>query len=396
MSDYLYSSPRGIVVPDTANTRAQVEAEWREAFGADLDTSPDTPQGVLITAEAEARDNVKRNNAEVANQINPDISGGVWLDAIWRLTGGSRRAATNSLLVAVNLGGQPGTIIPVGSRASVLVSGEEFETLAEVTLDGLGVATVDMQAVNTGAVACPAGALNTIATTVLGWETVSNPNNAILGAENESDIASRRRRRNTLALQGISLSESVTSRIYDIDGVRSLIFRENLDPTTEVIDGITLVPHSIYVCVDGGADADIARALLATKTAGANWNGSETVNVIDPFSGQTYMVKFDRPTPVLIYVRVSVRDTPLDAESLVRNAIIGYANGNNDGEQGFTVGEDVSPFELAGAVNQTEPRLFVTKVELSLDGITYVATEIVIDPTEIAAVTSGTISVVIV
>lgn len=397
MADYNFVSSRGVVVPDTATTRAQVEAEWREAFGQDLDVSPDTPQGALITAEVEARDAVARNNAEVANQINPDIASGVWLDAIWRLTGGYRRPATPSLLQGVQFGGQPGTLIPAGSEAVVADSGERFATVADITLDGAGVATGTMQSVTPGRIACPVGALDTIATTVLGWETVNNPVAAIVGTEEESDFASRQRRRNTLALQGISLSEAVTSRLYAVDGVRSLVFRENILPTSEVIDGITLAPHSVYACVSGGEDADIAQALLETKTGGASWNGSVLVNVIDPFSGQTYPVRFERPTPVLLYIRVTVRATPLDAESLVRNAIINYANGLNDGEPGFAVGEDVSPFELAGAINQAEPRLFVMKVEISTDGgTTYTTNDAVIDITQVAAVTSNSISVVVV
>lgn len=397
MADYNFVSSRGVVVPDTATTRAQVESEWREAFGQDLDVSPDTPQGVLITAEVEARDAVARNNAEVANQINPDIASGIWLDAIWRLTGGYRRPATPSLLQGVQFGGQPGTLIPAGSEAVVADSGERFATVADITLDGAGVATGTMQSVTLGRIACPVGALDTIATTVLGWETVNNPVAAIVGTEEESDFASRRRRRNTLALQGISLSEAVTSRLYAVDGVRSLVFRENILPTSEVIDGITLSPHSVYACVSGGDDADIAQALLETKTAGAAWNGSVLVSVIDPFSGQAYTVRFERPTPVLLYIRVTVRATPLNAESLVRNAIINYANGLNDGEPGFAVGEDVSPFELAGAINQAEPRLFVAKVEISTDGgTTYTTNDAVIDITQVAAVTSNSISVVVV
>lgn len=397
MADYQFVSSRGVVVPDTATLRSQVEAEWREAFGQDLDLSPDTPQGVMVTAEVEARDAVARNNAEVANQINPDIASGIWLDAIWRLTGGYRRPATPSLLQGVQFGGQPGTLIPAGSEAVVADSGERFATVADITLDGTGMATGDMQSVNLGRIACPVGALDTIATTVLGWETVNNPVGAIVGTDEESDFASRQRRRNTLALQGISLSEAVTSRLYAVDGVRSLVFRENILPTSEIIDGITMAPHSIYACVSGGEDADIAQALLETKTAGAAWNGSVLVNVIDPFSGQTYPVRFERPTPVLLYIRVTVRATPLDAESLVRNAIISYANGLNDGEPGFAVGEDVSPFELAGAINQAEPRLFVMKVEISTDGgTTYTTNDAVIDITQVAAVTSNSISVVVV
>lgn len=397
MPSYNFISNRGVILPDTATLRAQVEAEWREAFGQDLDLSPDTPQGVLITAEVEARDAVARNNAEVANQINPDVAGGIWLDAIWRLTGGFRRAATPSVLIGVQFGGQAGTLIPAGSEAIVQATSERFYTLLDIVLDASGIATGNMQSVRLGRIPCPAGALDSIASTVFGWETVANPTAAVVGTDEETDFASRQRRRNTLALQGRSLSESVTSRLYALDGVRSLVFRENILPMVQVIDGISLVAHSIYVCVLGGADMDIAQALLNSKTAGANWNGAQLVNVIDQFSGQTYPVRFDRPSTVLIYVRVTIRATPLDAESLVRNSIINYANGMNDGEPGFAVGEDVSPFELAGAINQAEPRLFVMKVELSTDGgATYTTEDAPIGITQVAAVTSNSITVVVV
>lgn len=73
-------------------------------FGQDLDISPETPQGVLITMETENRDAIVRNNAELANQINPDLAGGVFLDAIWALMGGARDA-TRSILTQVQFGG---------------------------------------------------------------------------------------------------------------------------------------------------------------------------------------------------------------------------------------------------------------------------------------------------
>ncbi|MBP3932282.1 MAG: hypothetical protein J6D44_00175, partial [Pseudomonas sp.] len=96
MADYNYIVSTGVIVPDTASLRSEVEAEYKSVLGADLPVTPETPQGVLITAEVESRDGMVRNNAELANQINPDIAGGVWLDAIWALTRGKRRGATRS------------------------------------------------------------------------------------------------------------------------------------------------------------------------------------------------------------------------------------------------------------------------------------------------------------
>lgn len=394
MADYQFVSSRGVVVPDTATLRSQVEAEWREAFGQDIDLSPDTPQGVMVTAEVEARDAVARNNAEVANQINPDIASGIWLDAIWRLTRGSRRAATRSTIAGVVLGGQPGTIVPAGSLAAVESSNDLFRTTGVVTIGPQGTATVAMESVETGPIAAPANQLRTIATSVLGWETVTNPNAAQLGRLEESDIASRRRRRSTLALQGVALPEAITSRVYAIEGVKSLVFRENISPSIQTIDGIIMAPKSVYLCVDGGQDAEVAQALLETKSLGAAWNGGTVVGVTEPASGQTYFVQFDRPQVVQLYARVFARFGALDGETIVRDAIAAYADGELEGEVGFAVGEDVSPFELAGAVNQFEPRIFVTRVELSTDGITFSVADVPIALNQVAALPTGSITVI--
>ena len=385
MADYQYITPLGVILPDTADIRASVEAEWREALGADIDLSPDTPQGVLVTAEVEARDAVVRNNAELASQINPDIAGGVWLDAIWALTRGKRRPATRSQLAVAALGGIPGGIIPAGSRAGVSGSGDLFETTATVILDAGGAATVNMQSVEFGPIAAPAGQLVQVATSILGWETINNPSGAALGSLQESDIAARARRRNTLALQGVALPEAITSRLYAVDGVRSVAFRENVTDVAATIDGILIGPHSIYVCVQGGTDADVAQALLETKSLGAGWTGTTTVNIVEPFSGQTYAVNFQRPASVTVSIRVTARFNGLDGQTIIPLALQQYADGELEGQDGFVIGEDVTTFEISGAINQVEPRIFVTNVELSTDGINYASAPIAVGIDEVAA-----------
>ena len=393
-SSYNYVSNRGLVIPDTATTRAQVEAEWREALGQDLDVSPDTPQGVLITAEVEARDAVARNNAEVANQINPDIAGGIFLDAIWRLTRGTRRPATRSIISGAILGGVANTIVPTGSLAAVRGSGDQFRTTATVIIGANGTTTANLESDEFGPIAAPAGQLVNVATSVLGWETITNPSAAALGRLEESDIAARRRRRQTLALQGASLPEAIMSRVYALEGVRSVVFRENVTNVATTIDGVLLIPHSVYVAVDGGAQLDIADALLASKSTGAGWNGNTSVAVVDPFSGQASTVKFETPAAIQVFARVTARFNGLDGQTIIPQAIVDYANSALEGDEGFAIGRDVNPFELAGAINQVEPRIFVTLVELSTDGIAYSAAPITISLQEVARISSGSVTVI--
>lgn len=202
---------------------------------------------MLITAETESRDAVARNNAALANQINPNIAGGVFLDAIWALMGGERVKATPSLIRNVTLAGAASTIIPEGSRASVGTTGAVFELTAAIILNASGNGSGDFQCVTNGAVSVAAGALDTIVTSVLGWETVTNPTAAEEGADEESDTA-RARRRNTLALKA-SPCPRLRPATPSCQSVRSSVFRENVT-ASPVIEGVTLGPRSVYACVD--------------------------------------------------------------------------------------------------------------------------------------------------
>lgn len=395
-NSYQYINSSGVIVPDTAETRATVEAEFQSVFGTDMPLDPSTPQGGLITLLTEARDGMARNNAEVANQINPDLAGGVFLSALWRFTGGQRRAGSFSRLIGVVLSGQPNTLIPAGSIAVVSGSGAQFANTSAVLIGPDGTVSTDFQALETGPINVPIGGLDSIASGVLGWETVTNPAVAIPGKLVEGDIPSRLRRRQTLALQTISSTEAIISELYNTDGVESLSFRENVASTTQVIDGINMVPHSIYACVDGGTNEDVALVLMREKTCGAAYNGAVTVPTTQPLSGQVIQVKFDRPEEIQVFVRFTVRPSPLDAQNIIPDTIIAYRDGEIPGDRGFTVGTSVSPFELSGALHQVAPSIFVTKVELSTNGgVSWTTNSVSVAINQVARVTRSSVLVVI-
>lgn len=392
---YQYLTDSGVIVADTAVTREQVENEYKAAFGDDLDVSPETPQGVLITAETLARDAVIRNNAALANQINPNMAGGIFLDAILALTGTRRDPAERSTVTAT-LTGVAGTIVPAGVIAAT-TDGDQFALTSTVILDSSGNASGNFQCLLFGPVLVPSGALNTIVSGVLGWESVTNTDAATPGRAEQSDEQARAFRRNALAIQGQSTAEAITSGLYATDNVKSLQFRENVTNATATIDGISLVAHSVWVCVDGGTDADVAATLLRKKSAGANWNGSVTVNVTEAASGQVYPVKFERPTPVAVLAKVTIKAgaSLADPISAVKDAVITYATGGEAAEPGFTVGTDVSAFEIAGAINRQYPAIFVVKCEVSLaSSVAWSTDTIDLALDEIATITAGGVTVV--
>lgn len=392
---YTYINSTGVIVPDVSDTLATVTTEYKNVFGADLITTPDTPQGVLITTETTARNNVIQNNAALANQINPNLAGGVFLDAICALTGLNRIAATPSTVPAT-ITGVSGTVIPVGSRAQT-INGDVFQTTGAVTIGGDGTVAATFQSIDLGPIPAQINDLTQIIDGILGWETVFNTVAATLGQTEQSDQSLRALRKVTLAGQGVALVEAIISDLYKVVGVKSLTFQENVAATTVTINGISMIAHSIYACVDGGSDDDVAASLLQNKSLGAGWNGDTTISVTEPFSGQVYTVKFDRPDPISFKARVTItnNDLLIDGATAVKTSILAYANGLLTGEAGLVVGQDVSAFELGGAVTSQYPTIYVSKVETSIDGgTTWVTTPIAIAINQIATVIAADITVV--
>jgi hypothetical protein len=397
MSSYEYIEVSGTIVPDTAEIQAEVIAEYKSVFGQDLIVTANTPQGILITAETLSREGIARNNAALANQINPNIAGGIYLDGVLALTGAQRVSDTFSYTLC-DLAGIAFTVIPAGVTAKN-TNGFIFESETILTLDSTGKGQVTFRSIIPGGITCPIGTLTIIDNGVLGWETITNIDNAVLGSATQSDGETRTYRKNTLAGQGTSLPLAITSALYAVPGVRSLKFLENITNENIIKETIPLVPHSIWVCVDGGSDDDVAYQLFAKKSGGGNYNGAVNVIVIDPTSGMDYPVKFDRPDEINVLVRATIKadSTVNNPEESVIFAIISYANGLVNSEEGLVVGADVSPFELAGAITTLFPGIYVKKLEVSYASpVNYVVSELPIEINQKALIFDSSIQVIIV
>lgn len=371
MAAYEYITLNGVIVPDTADVLTLTQNDYKTVFGTNLNVDPATPQGLLISSDAQAKITFLKNNAAVANQINPDLAGGIFLDAICNLTALKRDASTYSIVQGVTCAGVAGTVLLAGQ---CLIQGNDnnlFSLINTVTFDSLGNGTGDFIALEPGPIAALTNTLTQIVEGPDGWETVTNPLPATLGTIEQSDVSLRAKRKQTLGLQGSRLPLAIKSALAKVPGYVNNSFLENVDPTTQIISGVTLIANSIYVCVDGGSDLDVANILLEKKGGGTNWsNGAGvpvTVNITDPFSLQVYAVKFDRPTlvPILARVTVSQNTSVANLQQAVKQAILDYAAGNIEGQEGFTVNMDISAFELGHAINAENPGIFVRKVEIS-------------------------------
>ena len=88
--------------------------------------------------------------------------------------------------MTATLTGVSGTGVATGSRAKTM-SGAEFQSTSDVTLQPSPGVSVEMESVDTGPVAAAAGTLTEIVTVIPGWETITNPSAAVPGTNRQGD-----------------------------------------------------------------------------------------------------------------------------------------------------------------------------------------------------------------
>lgn len=399
-----YIDNTGIIQTDTSDILATVQGEWTSTYGNDMAVTNDTPQGKWIVADTTVRVATIQILAQIANQINPNFSGGIFLDAVCALMGLTRTPATFTLVPSVTVAGTPFVTLPAGVQAKTKSTGAVFQSAEAITFDENGNGSVDFQAVLSGPTPCVAGDLTQIVTDYLGWETVTNPtapSSTQIGAAQQSDASLRALRNQTLAAQGISTPEAQTSGLAAVPGVLSFKYLENDSATAQTINGIAMVPSSVWACVDGGADADIATSLRTNKTDGAGWNGAQAVTVTDPYSGQVVTVNFDRTVAVPCICRVTVRvgTSTADPGSAIPQAVSDYATGAIENFVGLVTGAQCNPFEIGAGISTELVGMIIVKVEVATvaaGAAAFSTAELAILYNQKATIAAGSVTVLIV
>ena len=395
-SNYTFLDNKGIVVADTADIKETVQAEYQAALGADLSLEDSTPQGRLIDIETNCRTAVIENNVMVSNAINFNLAFGITLDA-WGANFDLERGSAKSSSVIATITGVAGTVISQGSTAQTQ-NGDLFYAENNITIPISGTITATFLSVEKGAIPCPVNSLTKIIDGTLGWETITNSTAAVLGNLKESDGSYKQQFYDDGLFSGMSLIEDYHNAVLAVDNVISARIIDNGESTAKIVDNISIAAHSVYACVDGGTNSDVANALFHRKSAGCAWTAITspvdqhvTVNVVDETYGDTYAVTFNRPNQVQIYASVTANSgtaTSSDLATDIKTAITNYINIHK-------IGEDVSILQLAQAINSAIPGIELTAIAIGTTSGSLSTSNITIHINEVAKILASNITVTI-
>jgi len=368
----------------------ELNSEVKSIFGENFNVSPESPDGQINGVISESNANLWEIAEEAYNAFNPKAASGVTLSNLVQLNGISRLAATKTR-AELNLTGDPGTVIPVGSLVSTSDTGDQLTTDTQVTLDGAGNATVFATALEFGPISMLAGTITVIDSPVTGWDTVTNPSDANPGTNEESDPELRARRQRSVARDSQAIIDGIRSAVENLDNVTQSVVLEN---DTNAVDSNGLPAHSFQVVVSGGDNTEIADTIWLKKPAGIQAFGDITEQIIDS-QGISHDISFSRPTPIDIFVEVTLTtypEYPANGDDLIKQAIVDYANGDLVENRSFGLSDDVIYTRLYTPINSVQGHE-IDDIQISVTSPASGTSNISIGPTEIANFLIGNIVV---
>lgn len=315
-----------------AKTQAEIEADTREdianstALGGNINTAAESPLGQIVVI-ASAMLTELWGEAENVNTASSLLNAAGVNLANRALEFGLSPHPAESSTVGIDITGDATTVLP-STAALTDPEGNRWVIQSSITIGSLGTGSATFVAENTGATAALAGTTWTIATPVSGWTTNTNPLDAVLGRDAETDAA----------LRGRSLSAAQKGTASGIDGIRARVLAVTnvtecvvIENDTNATDADGRAPKSIEAVVRGGADADVLAAIW-TKPAGIETvttvaAPNQISGTVTDASGTAQTVTGSRPDEIPIYVEVDYTPlavAPISVEATIQQTILDF------------------------------------------------------------------------
>lgn len=336
-----------------ADIKADIEASLKTAFGNNIDLSPQSVFGQFIGIMSERISEHWESQENIYNSQYPSTAQGNQLSNVVLYNGIERRSAEYST-ATVTLTGVNGTVITQGSQVAVSGTEEVFVIDEDATIVG-GTASVGVTAQETGPIEAVAGSITVILTPIFGWTGVTNPLDAAVGSDEETDAELRERRTLSTQALGQNLIDSLYGQLLNLDNVEDAIVIDN--KTAAPADGIPA--YQFLVSILGGDDAEIAETIWKNTPQGIASFGTTTVVHTDD-QGFPQDVKFTRPSDVEIYFKVDITTDssfPGTGSTDIKNAIVEY------GQENFKISDDVIRTKFYTPIN-TVPG--ITSIDLRI------------------------------
>lgn len=304
--------PTGLTTATQSELKAQLDADLKIIYGADINLESDSPDGQMENIYIQAALDNEDLITEVYNGFDPDLAIGNTLDERVTINGIQRQAGTFTItpisitvdraLTLPGLDTAPLAPFTVSDNA-----GNQWQLITTQNPAVPGTSSYSFQAQFPGAVLTTLNTITNPVTVILGVTAINNPlTYTTLGVNEETDAALRLRRQKSVSLASQGYLAGLLAALENVPGVTSAFVYEN---NTGGDDGIIPQGHSIWVIVAGtAADADVAEAIYTKRNAGCGMYNTEgggsrsfTITQVD---GSPFTVRWDIVVEQDLYIEI--------------------------------------------------------------------------------------------
>lgn len=298
----------GMEVAEFVDIRETIIKRYKEVYGSDIDLSTASADGVFVNDLSLIINNILQVMKSLYSNLDVDTASGVYLDALCKLANVNRMQATRStasiIVKSLLTTGEPQIFAdldqnenPLNQITFIDKAGTEWVSETNVTLGPGESVELKVFCTEVGPVEAPA---NWIYQTLTPMNlSVSQPEDAIRGSNEETDTELRQRRAQSSGASGVTVLESLVGALLEVTGIEDVsIYNNNTLAEITAKDSTKVAPHNIYVIIRQRqglniADSTIGELIYSKLTPGIKTTApSHTVSTADPANGEAKQYEF--------------------------------------------------------------------------------------------------------
>lgn len=334
-------TPEGYNRPTYDTILTAVEVEMKSLFGETAILKISSPLEIIARLCAWLMNIGFKLGEDVYNSGFVDTAEGNSLFSLGSIIG-IRKLDAKKSQGYITVTGKAFTYVPSGFLIGT-IEGVQFTVQQAGALNDKGTGKYPILATTVGVETnVLAEQITQIINPTIGIDSVINELPTAGGQDRETSSEFRQRYYDSVDYSGgVNVDAIRADILQNVNGVISCIVFDN---KTDEPDAKGLVAHSVEAIVQGGVDEDIAKALFKKVSTGIETNGEVVVPVLT-LSNQLLDIRFARPSPVLIYIKVedlkvSGNFDLVNGPSQIKIALINYIGSELVAGE-LTIGEDL-------------------------------------------------------
>ena len=264
ITDFIKFTAGGVKIADYDQIQAALVKRYKEIYGSDIDLSNVTADGIFVNDLALIVNNILQSFKNLYANLDVDNASGVYLETLCRLSNVTRKQQSKSVANLELTSTQDtevadGTVFVDKTGNEWTYSGPTIEVLASDKV----AKTIQVKCNDYGPIAANAGSITQ--TLEASYLVVTQPKDAELGRNDETDSELRARRTQSTGATGTTVLESLVGSLLSLDGIEDVQVINNVSGEDKISeDGTTIKNHNVYVIVRKNSGVEVTDESIGT------------------------------------------------------------------------------------------------------------------------------------